>query len=171
MITPGYLAILDTPQGQLAFHLDSSGDRYRLAAQGLFPGPDQALIVWERSGGIAGICQRLEIHLDFTYIVSDCFTEETTSSGSLPEDEAAYLSGLIDRFRTFRYTLEPPQGSADMFSDQYNFTGDGAITPSQMEQEQLNEYLAKLANRLANSGPTSASTVIEQALLSSPAWK
>lgn len=148
VITPGYRAVLDTPEGEFVIHLDSNGSNFRLASEPGLPKGGLPVISWERSGGIAGICHRLTIFSDNTYLLQDCITETTLSVGTLSSEDAAFITSQVNRFRPFEYEFVPPQGSADMFSDKYSFAGKGSEDPTLQEQEAINEFLGNLSAKL-----------------------
>jgi hypothetical protein len=115
--------------------------------------PARDAIIWERSGGFAGICQRLTITFVGAYQLEDCAGERSLSAGELDAAQWEELAGLLERYTTFQYNFIPPQNSADMFTDSYTFNGAGSETPSPDEQARINERLAELAGQLAAGNP------------------
>jgi hypothetical protein len=113
-------------------------------------------ITWQRSGGIAGICQRLLIDRDETFGLENCETEEMIGGGELPAEAIAYLGELGARFGEFEWEFVAPSGSADMFEDRYSFAGVGTEQPAEEEMVALNEYLGTLAAELATAAPDGA---------------
>ena len=111
--------------------------------------PQGSAIVWERSGGIAGICQRLTIEWNGAYQLEDCSDQSLIREGSLPPDQWGGLERLLTQYGAFEYENIPPQGSADMFTDQYTFNGTGSAIPSMEQKAEINEQLAQLATELA----------------------
>lgn len=147
VITPGFRVNLETPQGSYVFHTDQSGARFRMAQspEGL---QSQAAMVWERSGGIAGICQQLVIYSSGAYVMEDCNNQQTIGKGRIPPSEWENLQSLLDQYDVFQWEFEPPEGSADMFIDRYTLNGNGESIPSEKVQESINETLAELAVQL-----------------------
>jgi hypothetical protein len=112
-------------------------------------------IMWERSGGIAGICQRLTIDFGGEYILADCANDRTLSAGQLPGHSWNQLLQWLETYGNFEFQSEIPEGSADMFADGYLFNGRGDQIPAIERQQEINEYLGVLATDLA-SPPASA---------------
>jgi hypothetical protein len=150
IITPGFLISLDTPKGIYQIRTDESGEAYRIVPPGEAPETEVA-IVWERSGGIAGICQRLTIQFDGVYDLADCINEHTLSKGELSSEQWSQLSEWLQNHATFEYRSQPPEGSADMFVDGYVFNGRGDQVPALERQEEINAELADLAVALAGA--------------------
>lgn len=150
ILTPGFRISLDTPEGIYQIRTDESGEAYRIVPPREEPGTDTA-IVWERSGGIAGICQRLTIQFGGVYDLADCINEQTLSKGELSSQQWNQLSEWLQSYATFEYRSQPPEGSADMFVDGYVFNGRGAQTPPIETQEDINTHLADLATELARA--------------------
>lgn len=107
-------------------------------------------IVWERSGGIAGICQRLTIEFAGQYVLTDCVNDRSLSAGQLPGDSWNQLSQWLETYGNFEFQAELPEGSADMFADEYLFNGRGDQVPGIEKQQEINEYLSVLATDLAS---------------------
>jgi hypothetical protein len=116
----------------------------------------EAAIVWERSGGIAGICQRLTIAFGGEYLLTDCSNDRTLSAGELPGDSWNQLSQWLETYANFEFLSQIPEGSADMFADKYLFNGRGDQIPGPERQQEINEYLGVLATDLA--GPPASAT-------------
>jgi hypothetical protein len=110
--------------------------------------PSTKSILWQRSGGIAGICQELTIYGDRRYEIVDCANGEKLASGELPEDRWLELRAYLVEYSAFEYETVPPQGSADMFTDQYTFFGGGSRMPSEEAKLEINEFLAALTGKL-----------------------
>ena len=118
-------------------------------------GTSTFILEWERTGGIAGICQIMQVNQDFSYQIENCATGKTIVSGDLTSDQAGYVEDLQNRYASFQWHFTPPSGSADMFMDQYTLFGKGAITPPADVQAAINQDLANLADELVNpSNPT-----------------
>lgn len=157
VITPGFRLTFNTPQGIYRIHTDQSGEAARIVPPQGTPVGDGTAIVWERSGGIAGICQRLSINFDRSYRLIDCANDHILSEGELAADQYTELSEALEMYRNYSWEFTPPEGSADMFLDNYVFNGRGSEEPSPERKEQLNQALAELsANILANPRQLSA---------------
>lgn len=112
------------------------------------PQQTQAAIVWERSGGIAGICQRLTLRSSAAYVLEDCRKQTVVSRGNLPESDRVQLKKLLlKQYGQFQW--QSSNQGADMFSDRYTLNGRGSQKPTLSEQAALNKYLTQLAGQLA----------------------
>jgi hypothetical protein len=114
-------------------------------------GPPASILKWERTGGIAGICQTMLINQDFTFQIDNCVSGQVIATGELTSGQSRYVQGLQNRFASFQWRSNPPPGSADMFMDQYTLFGNGSEIPSAEAQANINQDLANLANELINS--------------------
>ncbi|HEX6305875.1 MAG TPA: hypothetical protein VFZ76_16885 [Anaerolineales bacterium] len=150
IITPGFRISLDTPGGIYQIRTDESGAAYRIVPPGEAPETGTA-IVWERSGGIAGICQRLTVQFSGAYELADCINELTLNTGELSNQQWHQVSEWLETYGTFEYRFQPPEGSADMFMDGYVFNGRGDQIPPIETQEEINTQLANLATELAGT--------------------
>lgn len=151
VITPGYRLVLDTPQGQVEVRTDQEGRAYRL-----LPGPGFAVqepaVILERSGGIAGACQRLTIGAGGIYLVQDCRAQAQRVVGVLSEQQADELKDWLNQYGEFAWETTPPPGSADMFIDQFTFYGRGSSTPGPQDEALIAQFLTGLADRLLALG-------------------
>ena len=172
VITPGYQIALDTPQGVYEIHTNESGSYYRILPPEGTPVSNIA-VSWDRSGGIAGICQRLTIENDGTYRLEDCRNDKLLSQGNLEQtDQNAWkqIATYLQEYANYEWKSSIPEGSADMFNDQYTFNGKGSKLPSADEQTQFNNFLADLVGELVSTGPqpTGAASGIEGQALVGP---
>jgi hypothetical protein len=106
------------------------------------------VIVWQRSGGFAGICQRLTINQDGSFELVDCIDEGLIADGTLSPAHWDQVSQILERYGEIQYAIIPPEGTADMFSDEVSIRGTGSATPTQEEQAAISEQLAQLASEL-----------------------
>lgn len=157
VITPGYRIVLDTPKGLYEIHTDLSGKSFRIVPTGKATA-DNLAVVWERSGGIAGICQRLTITINQSYSIEDCRNHQLISGGNLNQDQWSQIQKWLERFISFNWHSNPPQGSADMFTDGLTFNGKGSTTPSQNDEENIAQYLSDLSTELTKSSSFTTST-------------
>ncbi len=151
-ITPGYLMIFATPDGMLEVHSNRGGDHYRYAPAQPQASDRPVVAVWERSGGIAGICQRLYLYADGGYLLQECIRNKVLAQGDLNADELEMLKQWTGRYQSFMWKVNLPAGSADMFNDSLRFTGQGTETASEQQQEEMFEALAETVTRLARGG-------------------
>lgn len=112
--------------------------------------PNTPGITWERSGGFAGICQRLTVRPSATYVLEDCRQQKVIRRGTLPTAERNRLqTQWLKRYGNFQW--QNTIRGADMFSDRYSFGGQDRQQPTALEKAALNQYLAELAGKLQNS--------------------
>jgi len=156
MITPGYLVTLETPQGQVYFHTNQTLDYFRMVPFTPLILDANTLVVWNRAGGIAGICQMLIISRSGSFVLADCRGDANPISGNLPDADWQYLQEKAGQYAQIKWEFEPPTGSADMFIDGFSLEGAGSTTPKLAEQEEFNAWLADLARRLVLLTPASS---------------
>jgi hypothetical protein len=126
--------------------------------EGGLPGTGSSILEWERTGGIAGICQTMVINEDFSYQIVNCATGKVIASGELTSEQAGFVEDLQNRYISFQWQFNPPPGSADMFMDRYTLFGKGSVTPAAEVQAAIDQDLANLANELINpNSPTPTS--------------
>lgn len=118
------------------------------------------VITWERTGGIAGICQHLSIGMSGGFQLMDCKDQEVLASGKLPKEATTLLNGLQKGFTSFTWKTSLPPGSADMYNDSYTFNGAGQKQMAEAEQIWLNDYLASLALSLKGGNITKSPNAI-----------
>ena len=152
VITPGYRLSLDTPEGIYQIHTDQTGESIRVIPPQGIPVTENA-IVWERSGGFAGICQRLTIKTSSEFILEDCGGDQINNQGTLTSEDWIKVQDWIGEFGTFKWEALPPQGSADMFTDIYMFNGDGQEIPTGDVQANIAQFLEDLTSRLTQDSP------------------
>jgi hypothetical protein len=148
-----------TPISATATHPSGKGLESQATPAVTIPaGTDTSILEWERTGGIAGICQTMLVNQDFTFQMINCASGKMIVSGELTSEQAGFVEDLQNRYDSFQWQFNPPPGSADMFLDRYTLFGKGTIIPSAEVQAAINQDLANLANELLNpnnSTPTS----------------
>jgi hypothetical protein len=116
------------------------------------------ILEWERTGGIAGICQAMQVNQDFSFQIVNCATGKVMASGELTSEQAGFVEDLQNRYAGFQWHFTPPPGSADMFMDRYTLFGKGSLTPTEEVQAAIDQDLASLAGELINpDSPTPTS--------------
>ena len=121
-------------------------------------GTDTSILEWERTGGIAGICQTMLVNQDFTFQIVNCTSGKVIVSGELTSEQAGVVEDLQNRYASFQWHFSPPAGSADMFLDRYTLFGKGPVVPSAEVQAAIDQDLANLASELINpNNPTPTS--------------
>ncbi len=108
----------------------------------------QVVIHWQRSGGFAGICQEMDVFADGHAVLMDCGSSRLLASGDISTENRMALKNWLESYQEFNWTFKPPKGSADMFLDEFTFSGIGDQVPGERAQEDINQELAKLAQSL-----------------------
>ena len=106
------------------------------------------LVFWERSGGIAGICQQMTIQKDGFYQILNCATNEALAQGQLDAADLEHLLDQSSKMASIEWKTPQIELVPDAFNDQYAFQGAGSNQLTEEEQKSLNEELATLAQRL-----------------------
>jgi hypothetical protein len=118
-------------------------------------GTGSTIVEWERTGGIAGICQTMVVNQDLSYQITNCASGKVIASGTLTSDQAGYIEDLQNRYASFQWNFIAPPGSADMFMDRFTLYGKGSVTPTAEVQAAIDQDLANLADELVNpNNPT-----------------
>lgn len=122
-----------------------------VAETGTTPGAEESrAAIWERTGGLAGVCQALTVSVDGSYTwQAACDPGEPATTGIFPAAERQPLDAWLVRLGRFEWQSTSPPGSADLFNDRYTFFGQGTQQPTAAEQEEINTYLAGLAGQAA----------------------
>lgn len=122
------------------------------------PSGEAAVVIWQRSGGIAGICYALAITETGEYALQGCEEGATPRTGQMSPQQQAQLNQLLDRYATFEWRFVPPPDSADMFQETYIFYGRGSRSPTEAEQEEIGRFLAELVNEILRAQAGGAAT-------------
>jgi len=150
VITPGYRLFFSTPQGDVEIHTDETGEVYRRVEpnQTSMAEHSQIVIVWERSGGITGICQRLVIDVEGGYRLESTCTDAVQVEGVIPASAMAQIERWREGYAPFTWQSSPPPGSADMFSEKLVFTGTGLLTASEADRREIAVFMGILPGEL-----------------------
>jgi len=147
VITPGYRVVFSTPKGDIEVHTNKSGSAFRVASQP--SGESAPALVWERSGGIAGICQTLTVYKNGIYQLENCKNNTLLDTGKLSPSQMSQLNNLLKSYTQSQWASKPPAGSADMFVDRFTLYGDGSkkVDPGiQGKVEQLLSNVGQLGS-------------------------
>ncbi|HEY9089288.1 MAG TPA: hypothetical protein VIO36_14050 [Anaerolineaceae bacterium] len=150
-ITPGYLMLFNTPDGLIEVHSNRAGNTYRYTPALTQSGDRPVVAVWQRSGGFAGICQRMFVYADGGYLLQDCVKNKALAQGQLSEGALQQVKDWTSQYQSFDWKVKLPPGSADMFNDQLSFTGQGLQAASEQQQEEMANALAEIAAELART--------------------
>lgn len=113
------------------------------------PPGDNPAVIWQRSGGFAGICHDLTINEDGSYALRGCDPDAAAQTGTLTSIQMEQLNDLLDRYVTFEWEAKPPPNSADMFQESLTFYGRGSQAPNSEEQQAISQFLGSLAEDLS----------------------
>ena len=150
VITPGYRLFFSTPQGDVEIHTDETGEVYRgvKPIQTQMPENSQIVVVWERSGGIAGICQRLVIDIEGGYRLENVCVGTAQSTGVVPAAATEQIERWREEYVPFTWQSSPPPGSADMFTEKLVFAGTGFLTASEADRRGIAVFIGLLPGEL-----------------------
>ena len=103
------------------------------------------MVFWERSGGIAGICQQMTILPDSSYRIINCNNNEVVAEGQLDSPYKERISGLVTEFASLEWQTPQSELGPDAFLDKLilNVTG-----TSQADGDGLDQELASMAQSL-----------------------
>jgi hypothetical protein len=121
--------------------------------------PAPGSVIWERSGGIAGLCQELTLQADGSYVFGDSCRSAAPQSGQLPQDESDQLQAWLTAYQSFTWSTPNQPGSADMFSVTLRFQGTGSAPAPEAVQSMIVMTIGQWASNLtapANAEPTPA---------------
>ena len=146
-LVAGYRVILRAPDGVHALHANRAGSGIRRV-----PPLDQhkpaPRLVWQRSGGIAGLCRRLTVNADGSYQLQNCLDQSTLTEGMLAGDQFSRLATAFYQYGKHNFARKPPANTADAFSESYRFYGIGYLNPSAAEKKTINDFVFGLAGEL-----------------------
>jgi hypothetical protein len=175
VITPGFRVVFTTPQGDIEYHTNQSGNSFRKAGSTVqlsnIPAIKPPLVEWKRTGGFAGICESFAIYGSGAYTLTNCNSGAPISKGKLDESQMSKLNDLAKRYGQVNWDSTPPQGSADVFMDSFKLYGNGSEKPSSETQQSINEMLASLAADLqtpVTPGPGTGESGIEGSVTIGP---
>ncbi len=109
---------------------------------------NQARVIWGRTGGIAGVCQTLELVRNGAMTAGPC---NESAAIELTEAEQAQLDEWLARFGEVRFTSDELNGGtvvADGFVDDLYFVGTGTELPTAEEQQAMLDWAAAVYTRL-----------------------
>lgn len=106
------------------------------------------LVTWQRSGGFAGVCQKMDILTDGAYTLTDCRLEEVAASGKLAPKDLDWLLEQASQVGSANWETPQTELYPDAFNDSYTFYGTGQNSLTSEELRSLDDELAALAQRL-----------------------
>lgn len=150
MVTEGYRSTFATPYGTFEIRTSLSGDNFRFAAPLALPANTLPALMYEVSGGFAGICYQLVVGADSTYALVGCRGDQTViSTGTLPDEYKSVLAEALTKYAPFKWptVIVPPV--PDQFVSSYVFNGTGSEKIDEQTASMLDGHVMTLINQLA----------------------
>ena len=110
--------------------------------------PAPGSLAWERSGGIAGLCQQLVIQVDGTFVLSDTCRSAAPQTGRLTQAQAAQLRSWLGTYSSFVWSTPDQPGTADMFQIKVEFQGSGNTSAPDAVQSMIVQTVTEWASAL-----------------------
>lgn len=167
VVVPGYQLIFVTPQGEFLVHTDRTGREFRLQPPVGYDPQRLPLVTWQRSGGIAGICQTLTVLPNGFYELQDCNNDSLLLAGPLPQAAWEKINSYLSRFAPFSYQATLPPKAADAFYDVLDLRASGRVVPDEPLKAEIDAYFAGLVSELAAAA--AGGSGIQGMVLSGPA--
>jgi len=120
-------------------------------AEMLRPDLPNPLAVWERSGGIAGVCYRLTLTKTGSYLLLNCKNGAEIEMGALTQEANEMIQTWTNQYGIIEWQTPKP-GMPDAFVDRFVFYGSGSGQPSQTEIDALNQYFSDMVNGMISPG-------------------
>lgn len=139
VVTPGYRITLTADGTTYVVHTNED-------ASVVLENP--ARVIWGRTGGIAGVCQTLELVRGGATTAGTC---GQAADVELTAEEQAQLDKWLTRFGEVRFTSDDLNGGtvvADGFVDDLYFVGTGTEMPTPEEQQAMLDWAAAVYTRL-----------------------
>ena len=111
------------------------------------------VMTWHRSGGIAGLCNDLNVYSSGMAYASSCRGAQGGNLGTafLSPDELKQLYNWVDSYGRFAIDRNPPPGTADGFSMTLSFMGSGKKAATTLvDQALLLEFANSVFSQAAN---------------------
>jgi hypothetical protein len=111
------------------------------------------VMTWHRDGGIAGLCNDLNVYTSGMAYATSCKGGRAGNLGTafLTPDQLKQLYGWMDSYRRFEIDRNPPPGTADGFTIAFVFMGNGTKTATTLvDQAVLLDYANSLFSQAAN---------------------
>lgn len=168
MIVPGYRVVIVDASTKLEYvlHTDESGSNIRQAP--MVEPAATPVLTFERTGGIAGVCQRLTVDSKGRYTLVNCGNVDTlVGSGPLPPDNWEIVQEWRSQYSSFVWE-SPVQPGADMFVDKLSFVGDGVEEANPEVQELILKLLDEWWINLPRTAPDFTLSGVEGLVLIGP---
>lgn len=138
VITQGYRITMSAKGLAYVYHVNQDGS---VALE------NQARLIWNRTGGFAGVCQALEIVRDGAVSAGPC---DAVGTVELNDAERTQLLEWLGKFGEVRFTTEDVSGPipADGFLDDIYLVGTGTDTPTAADKQAMLDWAAEVYGRL-----------------------
>lgn len=103
-------------------------------------------LAWSRQGGIAGLCERLELGAQGEVRYAPC--NESLRLGQLTPSELATYRDYLRRYASFEALMQDNAGGVDNLTISLRFGGQGGQLPSQAEQREIAAWVGTVYARL-----------------------
>lgn len=125
--------------------------------------PAGVLLMWERTGGIAGFCDRVAIDAAYRVSVYNC-RGEVESTFALTESQRAQMDAWLETYQPIDFTQSDP-AVADAMTVTLNFTGRGSEVATDEVIQTMMWFASELAGQAqANLNPPPEKADAEAAL-------
>jgi len=111
------------------------------------------VLTWQRTGGIAGFCDEIEVFSDGAYNVANCSAQPSKRREQLDAHQRSMLTDWIARFTSFKDGEDSttPSYPDQMFVNTI-FVGSGSIQPSAEEIAAISNFAASLVAQPQTGG-------------------
>ncbi|MBN1399463.1 MAG: hypothetical protein JXA74_01425, partial [Anaerolineae bacterium] len=103
-------------------------------------------LIWQREGGVAGLCDRLTLDADLRASYGPC--TETAAHAALDPAEAEFYRAYLERYAGFQWDRAEAAAGAQTVTVRLWFAGQGARVPDEPEQAELESWVTALYERL-----------------------
>ncbi len=131
IVTPGYLIVLEAGGRQYEYHTNQDASRIVPASLGMS---------WTQQGGIAGLCQNLEVYLSGEVYGLDCRAGGDGRMGVLKPAQREQLYAWADKFGMTSIDFSDPKGAADAMTRQANLEGTGSQKATVEDQHAIYNF-------------------------------
>ncbi len=142
VITPGFRMEFSSEGETFTLHTNEDGSQIAVGAPPQKP-IGEPLLTWQRTGGIAGVCQTLTIYsFGFAY-AGDCKTGESEAPFRLLLSQMEPLASWRDQYSQYRHEAADP-ATADGFAYELQFNGTGSQMPGDQEKNEMLDFASSL---------------------------
>ncbi len=128
VVTPGYLIVLEANGRQYEYHTNQDASFILPASLGMN---------WTQQGGIAGLCQNLEVYLSGEFYGLNCKGGGDGRMGLLKASERKQLESWVDALSPTAIDLSDPKGAADAMTRLANLNGTGSQQATDAQEHDI----------------------------------